>query len=202
MRKTGIACGDNELKIALYALAASFLAGTALAGGYVTPVGLADVAPASAEADWTGFYTGLQYGQGELTASRGRAGADLGDIDAFGLHLGYLHDMGQLVLGGELDYNNVDLQNGAPGSSDMWRLRGRAGYDMGRFQPYLALGVARLSDSGESETGVTWGFGGDYLLNDSVSLGLEYSRSSFDKVAGTTLDLDADLLQIRASYRF
>lgn len=59
MRKTGIACGDNELKIALYALAASFLAGTALAGGYVTPVGLADVAPASAEADWTGFYTGL-----------------------------------------------------------------------------------------------------------------------------------------------
>lgn len=190
------------MKIAVYALAASFLAGASFAGGFAVPVGPADVAPAAAGTDWTGFYAGLHYGQGEFTASRGRASADLGDIDAFGVHLGYLHDMGRFVLGGELDYNNVDLQNGSAGSSDMWRLRGRAGYDMGRFQPYLTLGVARLSDSGESETGVTWGFGGDYLLNDTVSLGLEYSRSSFQNVVDTDIDLDADLLQVRASYRF
>lgn len=190
------------MKIAIHALAASFLASAAFAGGYVAPT-LPEEVPATAPTtDWTGIYAGLQYGQGEFTASRGRASADLGDIDALGLHLGYLHDLGAFVLGAELDYNDVDLQDGTAGSSDMWRLRGRLGYDMGRFQPYLTLGVVRLSDSGESETGVTYGFGGDYLVTDRVSLGLEYSRSAFKDVVDTGIDLDADLLQIRASFRF
>ena len=92
--------------------------------------------------------------------------------------------------------------DGIPDSADLIRLRARAGFDLGRFQPYATLGGARLSYNGLSETGFTYGIGGEYLVTDRFSLGAEYSRVHFNDVQGTGVDVRAGLLQLRGSFRF
>lgn len=195
-------------RILVSAVATSLVAGSALAGGYTPPVVeapiITPVAPI-AVSDWTGFYAGLQYGTGN--ADLAILGDPIGDedFDAYGLHAGYLHDLGTFVLGAELDYNNVDID--VPGlDADMLRLRARAGYDMGRVMPYLTAGVGRLSlDDGPdsyTETGMTYGIGVDFKATERFTVGLEYSRQDFDNTDGSGYEVDADMIQLRASYRF
>lgn len=200
------------MKLVVLTVAASLAASASFAGGYVAPVVetapvVAPVVPVAAGTDWTGFYAGLQYGQGNAELSDGFGDSD---FDGYGAHVGYLRDFGTFVLGGELDYNKADLDD-LDGDGDLWRLRGRAGYDMGRFQPYLTLGAARVSADFEgedvSETGITYGIGAEYLVTERFSVGAEYSRSDFSDVAEdetglSGIDLDTDLVQVRASYRF
>jgi opacity protein-like surface antigen len=68
------------------------------------------------------------------------------------------------------------------------------------------LGAARIStddDAGDiSETGITYGLGAEYLVTEKFSVGAEYSRSDFSDVVTDGIDLDTDLVQVRASYRF
>lgn len=189
-------------------LAAAFMlsGGAAFAGGYVAPVVQADpvVVTETAAApgvDWTGFYAGLQYGQGDLEGAYGGVAVDAGDFDAFGVHAGYNHDFGKYVLGAELDYNKVDPED-VDGDADLVRLKGRAGADLGRFMPYVTLGVAHLSGD-DSETGFMYGLGADFMATEKFVIGLEYANHEFDDVANIDgLDAEADMLQIRASYRF
>lgn len=193
------------MKLAIFSALAALAGTAAFAGGYQAPVvettPAVVVETAAAEVDWTGFYAGLQYGQGNADASYAGYSADIGDFDAWGLHAGYLRDMGKYVLGGELDYNR--LTGDGDGHADLWRLRGRVGADLGKFQPYLTLGVARYSDEDLSETGFTYGIGAEYLFTPRFSMGVEYSRNSFHDVADVDgLDLDADAVQLRASFRF
>ncbi|MTH79486.1 outer membrane protein [Paracoccus aestuariivivens] len=196
------------MKLASYAIIAGLAATAANAGGYVPPVVETPVAPIvetvePVAADWTGFYAGVQYGKGNAELSVPGASADE-DFDAYGLHAGYLRDFGQFVLGGEADYNRINLDES--GDADLFRLRGRAGYDMGKFLPYATLGVAQLESDDLSETGITYGIGADYMINDKFTVGAEYSRNDFKDVAedvvGSGADLDTDLFQVRASYRF
>lgn len=176
---------------------------TAAAGSYTQPQTEAQPAPVTAaQTDWTGFYAGLQYGEGDAEVSFGAAAAS-GDFDAFGAHAGYNHDFGQYVIGGELAYNDIN----ADADGDLTQLRARAGVDLGRFMPYATLGFARVSlESGGvdvSESGITYGVGAEYLVTEKFSVGLEYSRSDFSDVEGVSgLDLDTDMVQIRASYHF
>lgn len=192
------------MKLTAFVVTATLAAGASFAGGYQAPVVEETVAPAAAAgADWTGFYAGLQFGQGDLSAERVGSVEQprlSTDIDALGVHVGYLRDFGNFVAGAELAYDNVDA-DGPAGSADLLRLRARLGYDLGRFLPYLNLGMARLSDSGESANGMTYGIGADYLVTDRISLGLEYSRTEFDDVL-PGIDGEMDLIQIRASYHF
>lgn len=184
---------------------ASVLATSAFAGGYVAPV----VEPVIAEVpvvvanqggDWTGFYAGVQYGQGEAKANfEGERAKN--DMDAYGLFAGYQHDFGKYVLGGELNYNNVELDD-VSGSGDLFSLRGRAGYDMGRLMPYVTVGYAYLDANG-SDDGWLYGIGADFKVTERFVLGGEYTRHEFSDVQDVSgLDLDADLFQIRASFRF
>lgn len=192
------------MKIAAYAALATIAASaSAHAGGYVAPVVEAPVVvaptPVTVDAsDWTGFYAGLQYGKGNAEPNYA---ADE-DFDSYGLHGGYLRDFGKFVAGGELSYDKTDFDNG--GDADLWRLRARAGYDMGRFLPYVTLGAAHVSgDNDLSETGVTYGVGADFKLTDKFTVGAEYSRADFKDVFDVdNADIDTDLVQIRASYRF
>ena len=196
------------MKTIILSLAGSLAATTAFAGGYVAPVVepapvVAPVVPVEAGTDWSGFYAGLQYGKGSAEASDRDGDTDL---DGYGVHAGYLHDFGKYVLGGELDYNKVELDD-ADIDGDLIRLRGRAGYDFGKIQPYLTLGVAKASvDGGNvdiSETGITYGVGVDYLVHDRFSVGFEYTRNDFsdvDDFGGA--DIDTDLAQIRGTFRF
>ena len=193
------------MKLAFATLGASLFAVTAHAGGYVAPV----VEPAPAPivtpvvtnvSDWSGFYAGLQYGQGDADVSfDGESVSD--DFDAYGLHAGYNRDFGQFVLGGELDYNRIDLDDA--GEGDLVRLRGRAGYDLGRFLPYVSLGAAHIDADDLSETAFTYGIGADFKVTERVTVGAEYTRQDFDDVADLSgVDLDTDMVQLRASFRF
>lgn len=76
---------------------------------------------------WTGFYLGAQSGYGEARSSGtysdpgiGRRNGDFFPLTFIvskldltgglgGVHVGYLRDMGQWVVGGELDYNWADF---------------------------------------------------------------------------------------------
>ncbi|CAM3427927.1 outer membrane protein [Paracoccus nototheniae] len=194
------------MKFALATLGASLFAVTAHAGGYVAPV--VETAPApvvtpvmAPASDWTGFYAGLQYGQGDADASFGPLSGS-SDFDAYGVHGGYQRDLGRFVLGGELDYNRIDL-DAADDNADLVRLRGRAGYDLGRFLPYVTLGAAHVDGAGLSETAATFGLGADFKVTERVTIGAEYTRQDFSDVADTdNLDLDTDMVQMRASFRF
>ena len=198
------------MKLVFATVAASLVAGAAFAGGYSAPVANPEpivVAPIVVEdtSDWTGFYAGAQYGKGNFKLSLDDA-EDENDMDAYGLHGGYLRDFGKFVLGGELDYNKLDIDN-VDDKGDLTRLRAKAGYDMGRFMPYVTLGVAKLSiDTGAydiSETDVTYGIGGDFKVTDAFTVGAEYSKQDFSDVDDIDgLDLDTDMVQLRAAYHF
>lgn len=185
---------------------ASLIATGAFAGGYTppvveSPVVVVEETPVATDlGDWTGFYAGVAYGQGEAKLELGSA-RDKNDMDAYGVFAGYQHDFGKYVLGGELNYNNVELDD-VSGSGDLFSLRGRAGYDFGRILPYVTVGYAHL-DGGVSEDGLVYGIGADFKVTEHFVVGGEYTRHDFDDVDGVSgLDLKADLVQIRASYRF
>lgn len=200
------------MKLVPVAVAAVLATSAAHAGGYIAPV--VETAPAPVVApvladttNWSGFYAGLQYGQGSLDAELD--GDDLGseDFDAYGVHAGYNHDFGRFVLGGELDYNRLDIDN-VDDKGDLLRLRARAGYDAGRFLPYVTLGAARLKadltdEVSVSDTGVTYGIGADFKVTEQFVVGAEYSRQDFSDAADIDgLDIDTDMVQLRASFRF
>ncbi|WP_405403189.1 outer membrane protein [Paracoccus sp. Ld10] len=193
------------MKLALATLGASLFAVTAHAGGYVAPVVEPAPAPITASAvtpvsDWTGFYAGLQYGQGDADVSFDGDSVST-DFDAYGVHGGYDRDFGRFVLGGELDYNRIELDDA--GEGDLVRLRGRAGYDLGRFLPYVSLGAAHVDADDLSETAFTYGIGADFKVTERVTVGAEYTRQDFDDVADLSGgDLDTDMVQVRASFRF
>lgn len=198
------------MKLVLATVAASLVAGSAFAGGYTAPVvepALVVIEPVAVvdASDWTGFYAGAQYGKGSADLSYNGVDDDR-DTDNYGLHGGYLRDFGKFVLGGELDYNKIDIDD-VDDKGDLTRLRARAGYDMGRFMPYVTLGVAKLSaDTGTydiSETDVTYGIGGDFKVTDKFTVGAEYSKQDFSDVDDVDgLDLDTDMVQLRAAYHF
>lgn len=193
------------MKLAFATLGASLFAVTAHAGGYVAPVVEPAPAPvvapvAAPVSDWTGFYAGLQYGQGDADVNFDGDSVS-SDFDAYGVHGGYNRDFGQFVLGGELDYNRVDLDEA--GEGDLVRLRGRAGYDLGRFMPYVSLGAAHVETDDLSETAFTYGIGADFKVTERMTLGAEYTRQDFDDVNDVSgFDIDSDMVQVRASFRF
>lgn len=186
--------------------AASMIAGTAFAGGPIVvaddPIVAAPVVVAAPNGDWTGFYAGLAYGRHDAELSLGGAAVSADDT-ALGAFLGYNQDFGQYVVGGELSFDRASEEGT---DIDLWRLKGRLGYDAGNWMPYATLGLARAEASDATgsitESGMTYGIGVDFAVTPNFILGAEVGRSSFSDVAGSSVDLDIDSLQIRASYKF
>lgn len=182
------------------------LASVAQAGSLDQPTAEAPIAtpppppPLPVSGEWTGFYTGLQLGYAEMDGVAPLNGNDTG----FGFHAGYDYDFGSFVLGGELDYDQFDLDLGGAASVDsVARLKVRGGYDLGDTLVYATAGVARADTSVGDETGPFAGIGVSYRVTDRYTVGAEVLEHRFDDVGGTPgNDLDATTFTIRGALRF
>ena len=183
----------------------------ATAGGLAEPIAVpAVVAPAPAPvavSDWTGPYIGLQYGIGTLTSDVPNTDATP-DIDStlYGLHAGYLYDLGSFVLGAEAAYSVADFEvegETAPGDFSWTDLTLRAGYDAGPLLPYVFAGITQFygSEADETEDGTIYGAGLAYKVTDSILVGGEFQRRDIDD-DDSDATVTGDYIVIRASYQF
>lgn len=193
------------------ALVASLAAPAAFAGGMTTAVEepmLAPVAyaPTRVDGNWGGAYVGVQLGYGDIDSNG--AGFD-GNGALGGVHAGYRADFGSYVGGIELDHDRSKIDLGAlPGDEleSVTRLKLMGGYDMGRALVYATAGAAHAKATvggvGLSDTGWLLGAGLDYALNDNWVIGGEVLHHNFDDFDASGVDLDANTVKLKASYRF
>jgi opacity protein-like surface antigen len=198
--------------------------GAALAGGPPasapadTGVVVASAAP---QTDWTGLYVGAQVGN--LSYESFTTVAPIAGRPAFegagaiaGLHAGYMHDFGTLVLGGEVEVNfgdvDLDLATGVASSFTVDRntmLKGRVGIDAGRILPYAIAGyswhhVSNPNTVDQAFRGGLYGVGVSFLLSDRVMIGTEILRHDLDAYEPGTNTQRAEITTVsfRASWRF
>ncbi len=150
--------------------------------------------------DWTGAYAGFSFGYADVDGSGGAGG----NGGSFGPLIGYDYDFGNFVLGGELEYNRLNLDLGqSQGSLDsMSRLKLRGGYDFGPALGYVVVGTARASTSGDSDTAAVYGIGVAYPLGDRFVISGEALRQDFDDIPTSGRGLDANVFNLRTTFRF
>ncbi|WP_108814993.1 outer membrane protein [Loktanella sp. Alg231-35] len=199
------------IRTSMLAAPLAMAAGMASAGGMAEPV----IAPAPAPApvmapapvrmgsDWTGFYAGGQIGYGQLDSD---ALADDTDGLTYGVHAGYLYDLGTIVLGAELDVDGTEIEDDAADIAldSVARAKLRVGYDAGVWMPYLTAGVARATTSGaldETDDGSFAGLGLDYQVSNNIRVGGEVLQHQFDDFGGAA-DIDATTASARVSFSF
>lgn len=176
----------------------------------------------AAPSDWTGAYAGGQIGHlsyDSFATAVPLTGAKLyeGSGGTYGLHAGYLHDFGSLVLGveAEINFSDIDLDFvptpvGSPYSIDRSALmKARLGYDAGRFLPYVAAGYGwvEIDNSGGASQrfkGPAYGIGLSYLWSDRMMIGAEILRQDLDAYQPTAVTQEAEVttISLRASWRF
>ncbi len=159
------------------------------------------VAGPAAANDWTGFYAGLGLGNLDVDTSNG-----LSDDDAtYGVHAGYRYDLGNWVLGGELEYDDsdVELVPGAVSVDSVLRVKGTAGYDFGPLLAYAAFGTAEVSVTGlGDEWGGFYGAGVAYEVVPNAIISAEILEHDFNDINGSGIDADATSFSLRASFGF
>ena len=159
---------------------------------------LAGTAPAFAE-DWTGAYAGFSFGYTDADGPNGSSGNDT----TFGPHIGYDYDFGDFVLGGELEYDPLNLSLGSEGSLDgVTRLKLRGGYDFGPALGYVVVGAARADTSNDSDTAAVYGIGVAYPIGENFVISGEALRQNFSDVTRSNGDLDANTFNLRTTFRF
>jgi len=175
---------------------------------------------------WTGFYVGANagYGFGQLDSTNlgviGGPGGSFSDPDGFigGGQVGYNYQMGQWVFGLEADFQGADLKASTGNTFAGFRasneltyfgtVRGRVGYAIDRFLPYVTGGFAygqvknkittptfAFSDD-NTQYGYTIGAGLEYAFTNNLTAKLEYLYVDLDKesftVPGATLNTNVE----------
>lgn len=148
--------------------------------------------------DLSGFRAGISAGtlNGEDNAS--------GNEQNNGLFAGYDYDLGNSVIGGELAYNNGDINATGVTLEDSLQVKARYGLKVGNGGlAYGTAGFARANAStGGHDEGYVVGFGYEHALNDQLSVGGEYLYNSYDNVGGTATDVSAHSLAVRLGVKF
>ena len=149
--------------------------------------------------DWTGGYGGLQLGYADIGTNTAASGDDI----IGGLTAGYDWDFGNFVVGLGLDADIADVSVGALSLDRIYRLKARAGYDLGNGLIYATAGGAGADIDGLGyDTGYFVGAGYEHMVTDTISLGGEILYHEFDNFKSSGVDVDATTFQIRANYRF
>lgn len=213
------------------AIFTGLIAAPVYAGGLDAPIMTAEPAPVvqaqpmMQAPGWGGLYLGAQAGtigvDYEIEIDEpGFTGVGLFELDGkfYGVHVGYMHDIGNFVLGGEFDYDMINLDTSTvttdvststdiDSDGTIMRLKVRGGYNFDRFLPYFTAGLARLEvdDEGDGSTdtdGTFVGFGGVFKATNNILIGGEFLRHQFDDAFDSGLDFESDTFSLRASYRF
>ncbi len=187
------------------------LTAPAFAGG---PVAVAEepmIAPvaevyAAPGLDWSGAYAGAQLGYGDVDSN----GAGLDGYGWLGgVHAGYRWDMGNWVAGTELSWDKTSIDLGDTVGDELdsvAALKLTAGREIGNSLVYGALGVAQANASvggaDLSDTGLVYGLGFDYAVNDRWTVGGEVLEHNFDDFDGTTNDIDATTVKAKVALQF
>lgn len=189
------------LKSYFFAGAAGLLASTAVFAADLGTMKPAAIAPIMTQFNWTGFYVGALagYGSGKFKRSRMIGGAS-NSYDANGvlaaLHGGYNHQIGQFLIGAEVDFGYGNLRGsdkGFGGTLDATRLnyqgsvRARLGYAFDRVLIFATGGWAYgIGNHKSVDPGVDtdsfstmqsgWAVGGgfEYALTNNFLLRAEY----------------------------
>ena len=159
----------------------------------------------AADGDWTGAYVGLSYIKRDFDV----AGLSF-DGNGFGIHGGYLHDFGKVVLGAELSIDQTDYDVGASigdANLDSNALMLIAGFDAGKLLPYVTFGVSSLSNGSSvaaerTDNGNAYGFGIAYQAADNIRVGLEYRKLDISSYDNLPVDFDTSSVNLRVTYNF
>lgn len=196
------------------ALLALIILGTpiaAMAGGMAAPVTepqVTAVAPVMTNApayDWTGFYSGVSLGFGKSYTSGIKQD---GTLHIGGVNLGYRHDYGSFVVGGELSYDkdNINVGSSRKTINNTTALKLIAGTNLGRTLVYGTVGVARanatLAGVAASDTGYSVGIGADYALSQQWTIGGELSANRYNNFNKSGVTLKDTALEMKVGYRF
>lgn len=187
------------------------LTAPAFAGGPVAVAEEPAVIPAAEPyvapgVDWSGAYVGAQLGYGDVNSNG--AGLD-GNGMLGGVHAGYRWDLGNWVAGGELSWDkaSIDLGTAAGDQLDsVAALKLMAGREIGNSLVYGTLGAAQAKASvggaDQSDSGMVYGLGFDYAVNDRWTVGGEVLQHQFNDFDGTGNDFDATTIKAKVGLQF
>ena len=175
---------------------------------------------------WTGFYVGVNGGWG-FGRSDFSAPFDSGSFNTdgglIGGTLGYNWQLGSLVLGveGDADWSNIRGSSGCTGPTicstrNNWlgTVRGRVGYAMNRFMPYvtggLAVGdihndIAGVGTASETKAGWTVGGGLEYAFAGPWSAKIEYDYVDLGRgasILGSDAKFQTSIVRAGLNYHF
>jgi outer membrane immunogenic protein len=174
---------------------------------------------------WTGPYIGINGGGG-FGRSDFSAPFPSGSFDTsgglVGGTLGYNWQANQVVFGleGDIDWSGIRGSGPCAGTNCETRndwlatARGRLGYAMGRFMPYITGGaafgnvkstIAGIGSSSTTKTGWTLGGGVEYGLGGPWSIKAEYlyvDLGDTGSVLGSSTSFHTNIVRAGLNYRF
>jgi outer membrane immunogenic protein len=196
----------------------------------LAPLYKAPPLPAAKAYDWTGFYFGVNGGGGwgHSFWNANATGLGLSGGQAGGT-IGYNKQLGSVVVGVEGDgdwsgFNGSRTTAGCPtgcSTSNTWlsTVRGRVGYSVDRFFPYVTGGLAvgdisaaapGIGGGSATNAGWTLGAGLEYALPGNWSVKAEYLRVDLGRFNCTgctalppdNVSLQENVFRAGVNYRF
>ncbi|MES0810251.1 outer membrane beta-barrel protein [Roseibium sp. SCPC15] len=176
-------------------------------------------------ADWSGFNAVVFAGGGFLNGDDSLGGDSFFRSGLVGGSVGYDHQFNQFVFGASVEgaFTNFrgNTSTGNTGQKSNWlgAATVRAGYDAGRFMPYVSAGVGfgnykvtRKSDGASDENthvGFVAGAGVEGRITDNVFARLDYKHYEFGSKtysipgwSSFSVDGKADIFSVGVGYRF
>jgi outer membrane immunogenic protein len=176
--------------------------------------------------NWTGFYVGINggwgFGRSDISAPVSSGSYDTSG-GLVGGTLGYNYQMGQVVFGLEGDIDWSDLHGSAPCAGttcetrNNWlgTARGRLGYAVDRFMPYVTGGaafgdiktsIAGVGDTRTTKAGWTVGGGIEAAIAGPWTAKVEYLYVDLGDtgtaVPGANANFRSNIVRAGLNYRF